>query len=367
MSTLDLSILESEVGSPEPTHEVECLSARPLADLQTPTHDDPGELLRYRFLCRGGGLLLCGPTGIGKSSLALQMLLCWSLGKPCFDLRPANPIKSLLIQAENDDGDLAEIRDGVTAGLHFTPNDRQRAPANVHVASVDDRTGADFIRGVVESLVSDFKPDLVCLDPLLAYLGGDVSKQETVSAFLRNQLNPVLHRHGCAVVLVHHTNKPPSGREKPDWQAGDFAYLGAGSADLANWARAVVALRSIGQPDVFELRLGKRGRRAGWHEADGVTVSYVRHIAHAKEPGVICWRDAARDEIPSVGGRPQAADVAELVKLLDGQLLTTSEWQRMAKEELGISRPTFFRRKDLALGSNLVSQSKIDRKWFKTA
>src|SRR5205807_1283581 len=79
---------------------------------------DPNELLRHRFLCRVGGLLLCGPTGIGKSSLALQMMMRWAAGRECFGIEPVRPLKSLLIQAENDDGDLSEMRDGVSAGLN---------------------------------------------------------------------------------------------------------------------------------------------------------------------------------------------------------------------------------------------------------
>ena len=43
--------------------------ARLLSELVRFRDNDPNELLRSRYLCRGGGLLLVGPTGIGKSSL----------------------------------------------------------------------------------------------------------------------------------------------------------------------------------------------------------------------------------------------------------------------------------------------------------
>ncbi len=56
--------------------------------------DSDEELLRHRYLCRGGGLLLAGPTGIGKSSLSMQFMISWALGRPVFGIEPARPIKS---------------------------------------------------------------------------------------------------------------------------------------------------------------------------------------------------------------------------------------------------------------------------------
>jgi hypothetical protein len=272
--------------------------AKGLANLIKPVTDDPNELLRHRYLCRGGGLLLVGPTGIGKSSLAMQAKILWAIGKPMFGIQPVKPLKSLLIQAENDEGDLAEMRDGVMAGLDLTAEERQMAMETIVVTREDGRTGFAFLEGAVHPLLEEYKPDLLWIDPALAYLGGEVSSQKDVGGFLRNMLNPLLREFNCGAVVVHHTNKPPPGREKPDWAAGDFAYLGGGSAEWGNWARAVLALRSLGSHSVFELRAGKRGERLRWKEADGETKSYFKLIAHAKEPGVICWREADPENIP---------------------------------------------------------------------
>jgi hypothetical protein len=273
--------------------------ARPLGELLRPAAGDPNELLKYRYLCRGGGLLLVGPTGIGKSSLSLQLMLLWALGREAFGIRPSKPLRSLLIQAENDEGDLAEMRDGVKLGLKLNEEDGAQACANVIVCREDSLMNEQFFIQRVIPLLEQFTPDLLWIDPALAYLGGEANSQKDVGLFLRNQLNPVLHKFGCGCVIVHHTNKPPSGQERPNWQAGDFAYLGSGSAEWANWARAVLVMRGVGSHSLFELRAGKRGPRLGWREADGETRSYTKYIAHADEPGVICWREASKDEIPA--------------------------------------------------------------------
>ena len=356
---------ENGIGEDLPGEETETKAAPPaarkLSELEKPKSDDQTELLKNRFLCRGGGLLLCGPTGIGKSSLSMQAMILWAIGEPCFGIVPARPSKSLLIQAENDDGDIAEFRDGICAGLNLTDEQIKLATDNVIVAREDARTSFRFISEVLDPLLEQHKPDLLWIDPALAYLGGEVNSQRDVGSFLRNGLNPLLHRFQCAAVVVHHTNKPPTGREKSTWQAGDFAYLGSGSAEWANWARAVLALRSIGAHDVFELRAAKRGGRLGWTDEHGGKV-FNKFVAHAKASGAILW-EAGTEPDDGKGGRPKQFDANEILELLPPEGLTAGAWQTAAVEDCGISKATFHRhRRDLAK-QDRVFKSKMSGKW----
>ena len=300
-------------------------AAKSLGDLKRRTADDPNELLRTGYLCRGGGLLLAAPTGIGKSSFALQAMILWALGRACFGITPTRPLKSLLIQAENDDGDLAEMRDGVIAGMDLTDDEKKTAMENVIVFQENTRTGKAFFDFSVAPLLELHQPDLLWIDPALSYIGSNASAQEAVGYFLRNLLNPLLSQFRCGCIVIHHTNKPSKGEEKSAWQAGDFAYLGSGSAEWANWARAVLAIRSVGSHEVFELHAGKRGQRIGWRDGDG-KISRARFIGHATEPGVICWRDADEPErTTGKGKRPGTQEdlkaLVPLEKLIDKKLL----------------------------------------------
>jgi len=272
--------------------------------LQTPAVNDPNELLKHRYLCRGGGMLLVGPAGVGKSTLQMQASLCWGIGREFFGIVPARPLKSLLIQSENDHGDLAEMRDGVLDGLAFSPEERAAACANLLVATEDMRTAVEFCDEVVEPLVALHRPDLLWIDPALAYLGGETNSQKDVGAFLRNGLNPIVHRHQCGVIILHHTNKPPSGAEKPKWNGNDFAYLGSGSAEWANWPRAVLGLRSIGGHDIFELHAGKRGSRLKWEDEEG-ELTYSKVIGHSTSRQY--WREVSQSEIAAAQEQPTEA------------------------------------------------------------
>ena len=278
----------SDEGPGEPA------AAAPLASLPDPREADPDELIQNRFLCRGATLLFVGRTGLGKSSFTLQLAIAWATGRECFGFRPAGPLRSLIIQSENDPRDLAEMRAGIFDGLELPQADRTAAGEAVHVATIDDSTGIDFVHRRLAPLVERVKPDLLWLDPLLAYLGGDVSDQKTVSDFLRVHLAPIIHRARLGFVAVHHTPKPPREERNGTWATTDFAYAGAGSAELANFPRAVVSLEPTKRTGIFKLRLGKRGRRLGWLEVDGETPAYERLIAHGRRG--IFWREPDPDE-----------------------------------------------------------------------
>lgn len=342
--------------------EVQPPVSRPLAELERFHGDDPSELLRDRYLCKRGLLLLAGPTGIGKSSFSLQCMLLWGIGREAFGIRPARPLKSLLIQAENDDGDIAEMRDGVLAGMGLTPKERDDALANVVVCQEDTRTGRAFFEEVVRPLLAAHKPDLVWIDPVLAYLGADANSGEDVSAFLRNMLIPLLRQFECGGVLVHHVNKPASGTEKPKWTAGDMAYLGSGSSEFANAPRAVLAIRSIGSHDVFELCAGKRGGRLGWHDEQGEK-SRSRLIEHSKVPGQICWLETTKEE-QNPKGRPKGATPDDVLKLLPPDGLTATDWKKRAAEQIGVSKTIFYDHKKELVEAKKVTESIVSGRWL---
>src|SRR5271165_3815291 len=71
--------------------------------------NDINNLLGKRFLPRKGGMLLVAPSGVGKSTMVVQMTICFSIGKDCVHIKPNGELKVLYVQAEDYEDDLTEM------------------------------------------------------------------------------------------------------------------------------------------------------------------------------------------------------------------------------------------------------------------
>ncbi len=224
-------------------------------------NDRSGVLLGVdRWMCKGFSAILHGPSGVGKSSLMMQMIIQCAVGMPVFGIPVARPLTSLVIQAENDDMDLAQMARGVCGGLDISKADL-KDKFIIYRDSI--HTGRSFC-DLARMRILKHKPDIVWVDPLLSYLGDDINKQDAVSAFLRNGIQPILEETGVAWVWLHHEPKPSNdpATRKRKLTATEASYSMLGSSDITNWARTIMRLEEHGD-GVFCLRLTKRGGRAG--------------------------------------------------------------------------------------------------------
>jgi phage/plasmid primase-like uncharacterized protein len=257
--------------------------------------EDPESVLGNRYLCRGGSCAIIGQTSAGKSSFGMQMAVYFALGLPFFGLKPIRPLKSVIVQAENDVGDTAEMFQGILIGSGIcrpeTPEENksviQRLEQNLVILRDQSHVGKQF-SDYAKKVVELHKPDLFWIDPLLSFYGNDINNQQEMTSFLRGVLGPVSEETGVIWMLLHHTGKPSKDASKTqkNWSARDFAYLGIGSSELSNWARAIITISTVAE-DEFRVVFAKRGTRAGIVDEHGAFASEI-YLAHSSDN--ICWK-----------------------------------------------------------------------------
>lgn len=281
-----------------------------LADFPKPTPDEqnPAALLRDRFLRKGGGLVIVAPSGVGKSTFATGATSYWAAGRDFCGIRPARPLKIGVFQTEDDAEEMGEFRDDLLRQLaedDFTPEETAQA-MSVCYEPVPPKSGPDFCAHL-KAVQAARHYDMIVLNPLWAFIGGDMTKNADLGAFLRHGIDPLLKHAdlGCGMVIIHHTNKlKTDNRGRIDLGTTD-AYAGAGGAELTNWARAVLVLQEIGQatPREFFLVAAKRGTRLNWTDAEGKPTTR-RKISHSASG--IFWIDGGGIAATNGTNKPDA-------------------------------------------------------------
>jgi hypothetical protein len=260
--------------------EDELPPVRAALELYNTPPDNSDCLLGDRFLCRGGGMLLVGPSGVGKSTFTAGLCFAIARGEEYLGIEPSAQLKVLVIQSENDDGDLHEQLRGA-GGSPLDPDGEDAMTSRLFFASVDNLSGESFLRGL-EFYLSKHRPDIVVLDCLNAYLGDSPTEPKAIIDFLRTGLTPLLRLYGCGVIIVHHTPKT-SNQDRSGWTPSDLQYAAAGCADVTNWARAGLLIQATLLPELFRLFATKRGKRLGWKLENGKPTIF-KLIRHARLP-----------------------------------------------------------------------------------
>jgi hypothetical protein len=195
----------------------------------------------------------------------------------------------------------------------------QKTELDERVRIVTDRVnrGRAFI-SALKKHADEFKPDLIWINPLQAFIDGDVTFGKDLGQFLREGLNGLNEETKFGYILIHHTTKPATGKDRHERLWHEVMYDMAGGAELINWARAIISLKPLENPGEFMLRLAKRGRRAGVTKEveqgigtiqEPVTEIGVRHATGKLPSGIpiIFWESMPLPEAadPSPRGRPE--------------------------------------------------------------
>jgi hypothetical protein len=175
------------------------------------------------YLIRGEITVLAAPGGAGKTALATGLAVEIATGTELLGekIYKAQDLNVLFINGE--DG-VAEIKRRIWAFcLAHAHKIGVQSPDRLHVAgandpkvqrlsflrttdrnfSIIDRSGFEVLESALEAL----RPDVLILDPLVAFCGGGNMNDNAVMAQVIRELKRLATNFDCAVLIVHHTRK----------------------------------------------------------------------------------------------------------------------------------------------------------------
>lgn len=181
-------------------------------------YPEPPALIGGGLLARGDLAILYGRGGLGKSYLALQLSLSLARGNPWLGLPGPERTMRVGYVARELIGYRLQQRMRHLIGVEGSTEDDR----NVRLISLTDMTRRPDLLDphCVADAVAWAKHrelDLMILDPLARFHAG--SEVEDAPALMAS-CDEIRARTECAVMLVHHERKPPSGsgRESEDDQ-----------------------------------------------------------------------------------------------------------------------------------------------------
>ena len=306
---------------PNPEHEVE---AEPNPEALRPAfleHLNVAMLpsrqwLLGRALIRGHLTVLVAPAGVGKSTHGIARAIALATGQ---EITGESVHEQVRVWVYNIEDDLIELKRRLAAALqhHTIGFDEVKGRVALNSGADQplllarlDKHGTVIRQPDVKSCIAHIKREnigLFVVDPFVETHEVNENSNEHIKA-VAAMYREIAREANCAVLLVHHTSKPPQGTS--DSHAGNMN-TARGASALVGVARVVQTLFSMSEADAERLGVGTDERHlylrlddakanlglisgeAAWYRRKSVT------IANGDEVGVLVPHD-----FPPLSPRP---------------------------------------------------------------
>jgi AAA domain len=283
--------------------EVFALTNRSLYDFLEVEIDPSSNLLGNRWLTREGSLFVVAPSGHGKSSFSIQCAINWALGRVAFGIKPARPLRLLIMESEDDDAENKSFVQIIrTMGL--SPEEIELLCANTRLEFRRDLTGDRFFVAL-DQFLSQYKPDILLINPLTGFCTIELKDEIGMNDFLRNRLNSLMAKHRCAPIIVAHMPKGQVSQiEDKEWY--EWMYVLSGCVTLTNWARAILVFVPSKVRGTYRFITAKRPSHSGWLQPE----YYFAHsqqtlLIDNQEYELIQWVPAEETQIADAKPQPK--------------------------------------------------------------
>lgn len=229
----------------------------------------------------------------GKSLCLRQFGECAGAGIHPFTFRPIEPIRVLIMDAENDDDELERTLPVIKAVI-----DGRLGKEHPEPALFSSPYGVDLMarRDISElhAVLDDFRPQLIIGGPIYKLIDESRHTSEDArAAALQRIFDDIRRRYGCALILEHHA---PTGRD------GQREIRSKGGQKWDAWVNATIALyaRNGGQAVSVKYVHPPRGN-----------IRWPKGFERSARPGDFPWMPVWN---PAMLGRPSTQEALEEVR-----------------------------------------------------
>lgn len=184
-------------------------------------NSDPGRLVHWQeflkeaesdtyewvipgLLERSERVIVVAAEGVGKTMLARQVAICSAAGMHPFTFQPMPPIRTLTIDLENPERIIRRASRSIMDNA-VRKSGAKEVDARLYIRpqGIDICNPADRI--VIERLIENVKPQLVCMGPLYkSYMDNGTKTSEALAIEVAKFLDKIRDVYGCALWLEHH-------------------------------------------------------------------------------------------------------------------------------------------------------------------
>lgn len=195
------------------------------------------------LIARGDLIVFSGPQKKGKSIASLNQALCLARGESWLGLSVLKPVRVGIVQQEIPEGSLKErLQKMLGLNLRELPFLDSMPHCSRQGLKLDTKDGLDFLRRWLDSA----KVDLLQLDPLYTFHGGDENSARDMGRFF-SSLQEIVRHYSIAVMVIHHHGKPGQvEREGGDLHRGSSLLR---DATDANWTFTRVPANKLALPE----------------------------------------------------------------------------------------------------------------------